>query len=486
MMMLAAALVTVRLFWLHPPVSVRVNGKEYHTAAKFTGDLKLEVAGTPALTIHGPLDIAPHNGHLQLTLHMPREEYVAGVLGGESSVFKSEEALAAMAVAARTYAVKHAGRHAAEGFDFCDTTHCQDLRLAAISNRMRAAAENTESELLWYEGRPADTYYHRNCGGTTEAADQVWSGVRVPYLKQQIDTFCTRAQWQSNISKQELGGAVEILSHTPSGRVAEVRVGTRRISSMVFQENVGRTLGWEKLRSNMYSIVDRSNEILFQGYGAGHGVGLCQDGADARGVHGQTYQQILAFYYPGTSLGVSAQGFAWSRMNGERVEVFSTHAAEDSDVVAKADRALQLAETRSGIPVAGRPRVRVYPSVAAFRDATGEEGYVAASTRGSVIRMQPPALLRSARTLDSTLLHEMLHVAVESQAHPRTPLWFREGLVLYLAAGPRQRPSEAQTRVQKMVDKYGRATVMDWLRTGTGEPEKQAPARIPTPAHTPR
>jgi len=486
MMMLAAALVTVRLFWLHPPVSVRVNGKEYHTAAKLDGDLKLEVAGTPPLAIHGPLDIATRDGHLLLTLHMPREEYVAGVLGGESSVFKSEEALAAMAVAARTYAVKHAGRHAAEGFDFCDTTHCQDLRLAAMSERLRAAAESTDSEVLWYEGRPADTYYHRNCGGTTEAADQVWSGIHVPYLKQQIDTFCARAEWQSTVSKAELGGAFAILGHTPTGRASEVRVGARRMSAMDFLLNVGRTLGWEKIRSNMYTVVDRGNEIVFQGYGAGHGVGLCQDGAEARGEHGHTYRQILAFYYPGTSLGVGAQGFAWSRMNGERVEVFSTHAAADADVVAKADHALKLAESRAEISVTARPRLRVFPSVAAFRDSTGEPGYLAASTRGRVVRMQPAALLRGSGTLDSTLLHEMLHVAVESVAHPRTPLWFREGLVLYLAADPKQPVSEAQSRVRKMVEQYGRATVMDWLRTGTGEPEKQAPAKLPAPARMPK
>src|SRR5438874_1571512 len=84
-------------------------------------------AGSPRIIVNGPLDIAAGDGRLLLTLHMPLEEYVAGVLAGESSIFKSDEALKAMAVAARTYAVRHTGRHRAEGFDFCDTTHCQDL-----------------------------------------------------------------------------------------------------------------------------------------------------------------------------------------------------------------------------------------------------------------------------------------------------------------------------------------------------------------------
>src|SRR5438105_11319216 len=187
------------------------------------------------------------------------EEYVAAALAGESAGFRSGEALKAMAVAARTYAVRHAGRHRAEGFDFCDTTHCQDLRLAARSERLRAAVDATEAELLWYEGTPADTYYSRHCGGTTEAGD-------APYLKQLSDTFCIatgRAEWRCELRKQDLGGAVAILGRTPSGRVADVRAAGRRMRAADFQLTVGRTLGWDTIRSNFYELVDRGDRILF-------------------------------------------------------------------------------------------------------------------------------------------------------------------------------------------------------------------------------
>src|SRR5580658_10384150 len=60
-------------------------------------------------------------------VEIPLETYVAAVLAGESGGFQSSEALKAMAVAARTYAVRMRGRHSAEGFDLCDTTHCQRL-----------------------------------------------------------------------------------------------------------------------------------------------------------------------------------------------------------------------------------------------------------------------------------------------------------------------------------------------------------------------
>jgi stage II sporulation protein D len=457
---LSATDITVRLFWLHPPASVKVSGN---------GPWTLEAPGTPRLVLSWQPVVRNEGGHALVTVKMPLEEYVAGVLAGESSVFRSEEALKAMAVTARSYAFRNRGRHRAEGFDFCDTTHCQDLRLAARNDRLRAAVEATESELLWYGGAVADAYYSRHCGGTTEAAQYVWPELRAPYLKQQIDTFCIstgRADWQCELRKQDLGGPVAILGRTPSGRVAAVRVGNRRMSATDFQLAVGRALGWNTIRSNFYDVSDHGDTVVFRGYGAGHGVGLCQVGAEQRGTQKQTYRQILAFYFPGTAVGVSAQGFSWTRLDGERVEAYSTRPNEDRDVIGRADRALREAEQRTGIRYEGRPRLRVYPTVAAFRDATGESGDVAASTLGRTVRMEPPGLLRSSGRLEATLLHEMLHVVLESQAHTDTPEWFREGLARYFAGpdGTRER-----ARVRALIDRNGRERVMEWLRTGSPE-----------------
>src|SRR5207253_1570274 len=134
------------------------------------GAWSARIPGQDTLRIAYPLDISVRDGRLALTLHLPLEDYVAAVLAGESAGFRSEQGLAAMAVAARTYAVRFEGRHRSEGYDFCDTTHCQDLRISAVSGRLRQAAEATEGELLWFEGSPASTFYGKDCGGVTEAA----------------------------------------------------------------------------------------------------------------------------------------------------------------------------------------------------------------------------------------------------------------------------------------------------------------------------
>src|ERR1019366_9067091 len=103
--------------------------------------------------------------------------YVAAVLAGEVSVLRSDEALKALAVAARTFGIYGRARHGAEGYDLCGTTHCQRIDLAGITPRLEAAAAATAGELLWFAGRPAFAVYSRDCGGATEEVAAVWPEV---------------------------------------------------------------------------------------------------------------------------------------------------------------------------------------------------------------------------------------------------------------------------------------------------------------------
>src|SRR5262249_37679862 len=156
-------------------------------------------------------------GRLALTLKLPLEDYVAAVLAGESAGFRSEQSLAAMAVAARTYAVRFQDRHKNEGYAFCDTTHCQDFRVTAVSDRLRQAAETTEGELLWFQGAPAAAFYGKDCGGSIEAGpDQ-----GIPYLAARPDPHCARTPWRSTIRQDELRQALRLSGlRVPSSSLA--------------------------------------------------------------------------------------------------------------------------------------------------------------------------------------------------------------------------------------------------------------------------
>ena len=234
----------VRLWYLHPPVELKLKAEAgqaryrkcagcpengvtaltlrataYHvqiegdksasTEIRVTGVYQLTQGSSPAITADFPVTIHAGDGKLLVTAAMPMDEYVAGVLAGETGAFKSDETLKAMAVTARTYAMHFGRRHAIDGFDFCDSTHCQNLRLADISPRLRKIINSTAGEVLWYDGEPAATYYHANCGGTTEDGRYILGNdeQRSPYLKQHSDAYCVRNgtnQWQSEVSLPEL------------------------------------------------------------------------------------------------------------------------------------------------------------------------------------------------------------------------------------------------------------------------------------------
>ncbi len=463
---LAAPAWQVRLFWLTPPaqVTVTVAGKPpvrltaASAPARFEGPLTLLVPGLEPLSLDLPLRISPGaRGRLLLTAAIPREEYVTGVLAGESSVFRSPESLQAMAVTARTYALHFAGRHRAEGFDFCDTTHCQDLRLATRTARVRQAVEATESEVLWFRGSPAAAFYSRHCGGVTESGNQ-------PYLPAHPDPWCGPLEWRTELDASALARAglhppLTVVERTPTGRAARLRAAGRILSVADFLGLIGEALGWNRVRSPWFTI---DNQGIVEGRGAGHGIGLCQSGAAAMGVNGRSYREILSFYFPGTLPGINAQGFPWTLLTGERIHLFTTQPASDGPLVALAGTLLLRAESAAGFPAPPQVRLRVYPTVTAFRDATGEPGSVAASTiaGSAVVRLQPAALLRGRGVLESTLLHEFLHVTLETRTRPGTPDWLREGLAASLAG------QSVSPRMAALLARYGRPTVLSWLWQG--------------------
>src|SRR5205814_797794 len=126
---------------------------------------------------------------------LPFEAYVAGVVAAEGSVETQVEALKALAVVSRTYAVQNLGRHANEGFDFCSTTHCQQFWLGKTSTRevVRRAVTQTASEILQdRQGRPAEVYFHAACGGQTANLETLWGAHAPEHLRGVRDDYCAQ------------------------------------------------------------------------------------------------------------------------------------------------------------------------------------------------------------------------------------------------------------------------------------------------------
>jgi stage II sporulation protein D len=496
------------------PRAAAVPNQQVSKQIFIEGDYRIEPSDGLALGIKFPLEIRADGSRLKVFLSLPMEDYVTAALAGESGNFQQQESMKAMAVAVRSYAAHFRQRHASEGFDFCDSTHCQTLNFKGISPQIRAAVEATKGEMLWYQGSLAATFYHQNCGGTIAAAHEAWPTVRAPYLKQQTDVYCVRGTplpWKAELDRKQLENALrtqglavpeqwsklEIVSRTPSGRALKLAFrsgfgGPQLISASSLRFAIGRSFGWNQVRSDLYSIETTNNSVIFSGRGAGHGVGLCQAGAEEMAKEGMNYRQILVFYYPGASLGVSAQGLAWQSRDADRFQMLSTQPEQDADVLIVAQKVLPLLESELGWRLEFKPQLKVYPTLDAFRDATGQPGWIAAFTRAHTISLQPTAMLEKKSVLESTLRHEFTHLLIEQRARAGTPLWFREGLALYFAdaihntepvqmsaaqieqalENPQDRQqiergyAAAKTKVGQMVQRNGREAVLSWLTNG--------------------
>lgn len=472
---------------------------------------------------------------------LPTERYVAAVLAGEAGTFRNEEALKAMAVAARTYAAYFRSRHSAQGYDFCSTTHCQRLILKEAGGRFLKATEATRGQLLWYQSKPALAVYTQDCGGQSESA-------RAAYLLVHKDPYCAAKgqgawSWESAAAgiRQALTSAglqsptnlhrVVIRERTSSGRARTLLLvgsgASMPISASSFRFAIGRTFGWNTLRSDWYEVQSANGMIRFQGHGKGNGAGLCQDGADEMAAQGFTYKQILNFYYPGTTVSVLANDVKWAQYRSPHATIstasWRTHSCVPSHIVGQprglrgashatperrdlSRRSLdacaakiaetEIADLKSRFGLAAPPdlAIYIYPDMDTYRNSTGEPGWVAAHAVGARIETQPFDVLESHGGFGPALRHELLHAMIEAEAKPGTPLWFREGLVEELAghllppndreprpndeksiakrddpATTRAAYNAAAERVSRLRAHYGTAALLRWVREGIPE-----------------
>ena len=100
---------------------------------------------------------------------------MARVISGEGQPRAGPAAHEALAIVIRTFALANRRRHRAEGYDLCDSTHCQVMRPAHCRSA-RQAAQATAGRVLLDEGQPAFVYYSAHCGGIPALASEVWPG----------------------------------------------------------------------------------------------------------------------------------------------------------------------------------------------------------------------------------------------------------------------------------------------------------------------
>lgn len=262
---------------------------------------------------------------------MQLEDYVTSVVAGEISPDFPIEAIRAQAVAARTYALykQKTGRPAQhEEADVCDDpAHCAafvDLKTEAAArwgeqadmarDVIRQAVEDTAGQVLTYEGEPIVAVFSSAAGEKTERAVDVW-GSDIPYL-QSVDSpggeACPkyydavvltadeiRARAEKTLPSADLSGDpsgwFKASERSEAGGIVRMKFGGVEVKGTVMRTLLG-------LNSTNFTVKIDGNTLTFTTTGYGHGVGLSQWGAKYSAEQGQSYDEILAHYYPGAAL----------------------------------------------------------------------------------------------------------------------------------------------------------------------------------------
>jgi len=307
--------------------------------------VRFEPAGDAPIT----LDAIPYRGAIEVfgveerglnaVNSLPLEDYLLGVVPIEIGPRGEDElaAVAAQAVAARTYAVAHLRAREEMGFDVFGSVEDQAYGgVAAERPESTRAVRETAGQILMYGGLPIRAMYHSTCGGRTSPVEEVLDRAPARYLRSVSDRapngtdYCAaspRYRWVDTLRATDLNGRVReqivrifgttaahtgdivdlrVSRRTPSGRVEALAVrGTRsefvleRLDIRIaLQNEAGRILG-----STDFEVVTAPDgSIELHGRGFGHGSGMCQWGAIGRARAGQEWQTILATYYPGAEL----------------------------------------------------------------------------------------------------------------------------------------------------------------------------------------
>ncbi len=257
------------------------------------------------------------------------ESYLVGVVGREMGAGFSPEALAAQAIAARTYALWMMRRRRNRQFHLTRRPNTQAYGgVEAESPSVRQAVRATSGLVLTYKGKIFPAFYHAICGGMTSSAAFVFGSPVYgttpdgdgPLDGGVICTFCDetapphRLHWTLLLTQNDAVNLLEKAGHRV-GQVNDIiptdSDSAQRHRTVIFRTDKGdikmstatlRRLLSYRLHSSLFSVRKKGKDFVITGRGWGHGVGLCQWGAEGMARLTYSCAQILQTYYPNSKL----------------------------------------------------------------------------------------------------------------------------------------------------------------------------------------
>ena len=352
------------ILYQKPDIVLEIAGQEYNqdeveiTSSKNLVRVNTTSKPQAARLYGGSLRLQPNShGDFTLVNRVPLETYLRGVVPYEIGANAPAQAVAAQTIIARTYALRNLRRFAVDDYQLCATVHCQVYKGLNDTNPTsdRAIAQTT-GLVLTYDNELIDALYSSTTGGITAGFEDTWNGKQRPYLQPVIDapkpfwdiskypldnektfkhfiglkqgfneTGRSVFRWRKSRSIANLNKdlrkylrktrhpladfqtieSMKVNRRSRSGRILTLDIETDLGKLQLHKNEVRSAL--EPPRSTFFYLEPiyknkQLNGYSFIGGGFGHGVGMSQYGSYNLAKLGWTAEQILAFYYPQTTL----------------------------------------------------------------------------------------------------------------------------------------------------------------------------------------
>lgn len=299
-------------------VYLSVNGYEYGTyknvvlkATDTACIMCLNPKNVKQRTYEGDLIVSAFDkANLKIINDVAFETYLAGVVqseiyGNQSDIFRIQ------AVISRTWSLRNMSKHKSDGYNFCDYVHCQAyqnrcVRPDIILGTMQSAGETIVGD----DGKLIETPFHSNSGGQTANSEDVWRAA-LPYLRSVTDTFSyhmRQSEWVKVIKKDQW------LNYFSKTHKLNIQNDSVRNTLLTFAqpERKAKILGVPltrvrtdfKLKSTFFTVTtdEKTGDVVLNGRGYGHGVGLSQEGTIRMVSLGISYDSIIRHYYTGAHI----------------------------------------------------------------------------------------------------------------------------------------------------------------------------------------
>lgn len=269
----------------------------------------------------GALAFFKVGNHLNIINEVDIENFLKSILSSELPVPLEKEAMAALAIATRTTAYWESNRNPQSFWHIeAKDIHYQGSALIVPGSNVSDAVDATRHLILMY-GDPGSNRslfpipWTEHCAGKTASFESIFrrdsilapKGVEVPFAA--LDREHTK--WSFSRSKEDLAALfglssvhrVDLFTDALSSKIYGLRLkgGEKEytdIDFFAFQEKIGKDL----LLSNDFSVLCKKDEVIFSGYGKGHGVGICLYSANAMAQNGESAVKILSKFFPNTFL----------------------------------------------------------------------------------------------------------------------------------------------------------------------------------------